>query len=106
VDNDNDISLMRAEERGLIVDDHEQQLCDAHWLNCELATLLKLAPHQFKHFEPCEFLTDTEEFELCPPLKRYSTRPTLLEAVEEIVNELQPWLTALLEVRHQLRKGK
>jgi hypothetical protein len=105
MDNDNDISVMKAEERGLIVADHEQELRDANWLNCELARLLpKLEPHLKKHFAPCEYLTETQEFELCPPLNAYSTQPTLLAAVEELVDELLPWVTALVELRHQLRK--
>jgi hypothetical protein len=104
MDNDNDISIMRAEERGLYYTDNEGSIEAANWLNCELARLLKLPPHQQKHFAPCEYLTETQEFELCPPLNAFSTQPTLLAAVEELVDELLPWVTALVELRHQLRK--
>jgi hypothetical protein len=105
MDNSNDISIMRAEERGLYRTDHEGSIEAANWLNCELARLLpNIEPHLKKHFAPCEYLTETQEFELCPPLNAYSTQPTLLAAVEELVDELLPWVTALVELRHQLRK--
>ena len=104
MDNDNDISVMRAEERGLYHTDNEGSIEAANWLNCELAKLLKLPPHQQKHFAPCEYLTTDEQFEICPPFGGYYVNETLLGAVEEAVDELLPWVTALVELRHQLRK--
>jgi hypothetical protein len=105
MDNDYDISIIRAEERGLISNDHAEQLDEAERFNLKLADLLKLDAHKRKFFAPVEY-TITDTFELCPPIHGYYEHETLLGAVEEAVDELLPWVTALVELRHQLRKGK
>lgn len=106
MDNDNDISIMRAESRGVVFENHEDEISRATWANETLADLLKLTANRRKHFEPVEYRIETREFELCPPITAYYENAELLPVIEEAVDELLPWVTALIEIRHQLRKGK
>ncbi len=88
--------------------DAEREADGVHWANCELAKLLKLTPDQKRNFNPFAFdptfYGDDFGFTFTPPVSEGHESTSLLGVVEEAVNELLPLVTALLELRHRLRK--